>query len=182
MPVSSGGSSSSAPEFETTKKICSDLLLDKVNNLESKKLGLAEEKAMFYERSLGLKDAYVKPLEWSDAEKAKEIEVLEKKYEDVVDLKEIFEKEYEKAQLKQFENQEAHLTCLDHYLDLFHLCNGTLRNGVEPINHTKLLLFDVKNGQLTTPKSKAQEHKQEEQEENTSEQERKLQHKQHQHP
>jgi hypothetical protein len=34
------------------------------------------------------------------------------------------------------------------------------------------LLFDVKNGQLTKPKSEAQEHKQEKQEQNTSEQER----------
>jgi hypothetical protein len=43
MPVfvSGGGSSSSAPGFETTEKICfMDLLLDQVNNLESKKLGL----------------------------------------------------------------------------------------------------------------------------------------------
>jgi hypothetical protein len=32
------------------------------------------------------------------------------------------------------------------------------------------LLFDVKNGQLTKPKSEAQEHKQEEQEQNTSKQ------------
>jgi hypothetical protein len=85
MPVSGGGSSSSAPEFETTKKICFHLLLDKINNWESKKLGLlAEEKARFYERSLGLQDPYVKLLEWSDAEKAKEIEVLEKKYQDVL--------------------------------------------------------------------------------------------------
>jgi hypothetical protein len=55
MPVSGGGSSSSAPEFETTEKICFDLLLDKINNWESKKLGLlAEEKARFYERTRGL--------------------------------------------------------------------------------------------------------------------------------
>jgi hypothetical protein len=62
MPASGGGSSSSAPEFETTEKICFDLLLDKANNLESKKLGLAEEEAKFYERPLGLQDPYVKLL------------------------------------------------------------------------------------------------------------------------
>jgi hypothetical protein len=49
-------------------------------------------KAAFYERSLGLQDAHLKFLEWSDAEKAKKIEVLEKekeelekKYQDVLD-------------------------------------------------------------------------------------------------
>jgi hypothetical protein len=63
LAVSGGGSSSSAPEFETTKKICFDLLLD---NWKSKELGLAEEeKAKFYGRSLGLQDSYVKQLEWS---------------------------------------------------------------------------------------------------------------------
>jgi hypothetical protein len=56
MPVSGGGSSSPAPEFETTKKICFGLLLDKINNWESKKLGLAKEKAKFYEGPLGLQD------------------------------------------------------------------------------------------------------------------------------
>ena len=80
MPVSCGGSSSSAPEFETTEELCFDLLLDKANNLESKELGLAEEEAKFYERSLGLQDSYVTLLEWSDAEKAKKNEVLEKEY------------------------------------------------------------------------------------------------------
>ena len=87
MPASSGGSSSPAPSWtETTKKICFDLLLDRINNLESKKLGLAEERAEFAER-------HVKLLERSNAEKAKKIEVLEKenevlerKYEDVLDL------------------------------------------------------------------------------------------------
>jgi hypothetical protein len=52
MPVSGGGSSSSAPEFETTKKLCFDLLLDKANNLESKELGLAEEEAKSSTRGL----------------------------------------------------------------------------------------------------------------------------------
>jgi hypothetical protein len=89
MPVSGGGSSLSAPEFETTKKLCFDLLLDKkANNLESKeRLGLAEEEARFYERPLELQDTYVKLQERSDAEKkAKKTEVLEKKYQDVLDL------------------------------------------------------------------------------------------------
>ena len=84
MPVSGGGSSSSAPEF------CRGLLLD---NWKSKELRIAEEKAKFYERSLGLHDSYVKLLEWSKARQVKEIEVLEKenevlkkKYQDVLDL------------------------------------------------------------------------------------------------
>ena len=45
MPVSGGGSSSSAPEF------CRDLLL---GIWKSKGLWIAEEKARFYERCLGL--------------------------------------------------------------------------------------------------------------------------------
>jgi hypothetical protein len=70
---------------------------------------------------LGLQDSYVKLLEWSDAEKAKQIEVLEKKCQDVLDLN---RKEYEEAQQEVRENLDAHRTCLDHHLDLFHLCNG----------------------------------------------------------
>ena len=82
MPASGGGSSSPAPSWtETTKKICFDLLLDRVNNLESKKLGLAEERAEFAER-------HVKLWERSNAEKAKKIEVLEKKNE-------VLEKKYQ---------------------------------------------------------------------------------------
>ena len=79
----------------TKKKICFDLLLDRINNLESKELGLAEERAEFAER-------HVKLLERSNAEKAKknevlekENEVLEKKYEGVLDLN---SKEYVEAQ------------------------------------------------------------------------------------
>jgi hypothetical protein len=49
----------------------------------------------------------MKYLEWSDTEKAKRIEVLEKKYEDVLDLN---IKEYEEAQQEVSENQDAHLT------------------------------------------------------------------------
>ena len=52
---------------------------------------------------------------WSRAEKQKEPQELEKKYEDLVDLKEIFEKEFEKASKKWLENQDAHLTCLGHF-------------------------------------------------------------------
>jgi hypothetical protein len=48
-------------------------------------------------------------------------------------------KEFEEAQQEVAENRDAHLTCLDHYLDLFHLCNGTTMDTDEPINHTKLL-------------------------------------------
>jgi hypothetical protein len=43
-------------------------------------------------------------------------------------------KEYAEAQQEVVENLDAHL-----YLDRFHLCNGKLCNGQEPINHTKLL-------------------------------------------
>jgi hypothetical protein len=43
----------------------------------------------------------VKYLEWSDAEKAKEMEVLEKKYEDVVDLVRKGNMEFEKAQQEE---------------------------------------------------------------------------------
>jgi hypothetical protein len=85
----------------------------------------------------------VKLLERFNAEKAKIIEVLEKKnevlekeYQDVLDLN---MKEYEEAQQKVGENQKAHLTCLKHHLDLFHLCNGKIMDTEEPINHTKLL-------------------------------------------
>jgi hypothetical protein len=111
--------------------------LDKINNWESKKLGLAEEKAKFYERPLGLQDSYVKLLEWSDAEKAKKIEVLEKEYQDVLDLN---RREYEEAQQEVDEHQKAHFTCLEHYLDLWHLCGGKFMEDLqEPIDHTKLL-------------------------------------------
>jgi hypothetical protein len=59
-------------------------------------------------------------LERSNAEKAKKIEVLEKKnevlenkYEGVLDLN---RKEYEEAQQEVDENQKAHLTCLEQNL------------------------------------------------------------------
>jgi hypothetical protein len=32
------------------------------------------------------------------------------------------------------ENQKAHLTCLEHHLDLLHLCNGKFMDTQEPIN------------------------------------------------
>ena len=79
---------------------------------------------------MGLQDPYVKLLEWSDAAKAKKIEVLEKenevlkkKYQDMLDLN---GKEHDEAQQEVGEHSKAHLTCLDHYLDLFHLCNGKI--------------------------------------------------------
>ena len=135
MPVSGGGSSSSAPEF------CRDLLL---GIWKSKELWIAEEKARFYERPLGLHDSYVKLLEWSDARQVKKIEVLEKenevlkkKYQGVLDLN---MKEYVEAQQEVDEHMNAHYTCLEHYLDLWHLCCGKfMENLQEPINHTKLL-------------------------------------------
>jgi hypothetical protein len=105
--------------------------------LESKKLGLTEEAARFHERLFKLLERS------SNAEKAKEIEVLEKKnevlekkYEDVLDLN---RKEYEEARQEAIENPDAHLTCLEHYLDLFHLCNGKIMDTQEPTNRTKLL-------------------------------------------
>jgi hypothetical protein len=116
-----------------------------LGNWKSKELGLAEEKARFaYERSLGLQDSYVKQLEWSDARQVKEIEVLEKenevlkkKYQDVLDLN---MKEYVEAHQLVDEHMNAHYTCIEHYLDLWHLCCGKfMENLHEPINHTKLL-------------------------------------------
>ena len=86
-------------------------------------------------------EGHVKLLERFNAEKAKakkievlekKNEVLEKKYEGVFDLN---RKEYEEAQQEVRENMDAHLTCLDHYLDLFHLCNGKIMDTQEPINH-----------------------------------------------
>jgi hypothetical protein len=67
----------------------------------------------------------------------KENEVLEKKYQGVLDLK---SKEYVEAQQQVDEQQKAHFTCFEHYLDLWHLCGGKfMENLQEPINHTKLL-------------------------------------------
>ena len=38
------------------------------------------------------------------------------------------------------EQQRAYFTCLEHHLDLWHLCGGKfMENLQEPINHTKLL-------------------------------------------
>jgi phosphatidate phosphatase PAH1 len=78
-------------------------------------------------------------LERSNAEEAKKIEVLEKKnelmekkYEDVLDLN---RREYEEAQQEVRENPDAHLSCLDRHLDLFHLCNGKIMDTEEPINN-----------------------------------------------
>jgi hypothetical protein len=71
MPTSSGGS------WKRSGELLFALLEEKQKrHFEAGKLELAEEKATFYERPLGLQDAYVKFLEWSDAEKAKKIEVL----------------------------------------------------------------------------------------------------------
>jgi hypothetical protein len=53
--------------------------------LEAQKLALAEEAAAFYRRSVELNNTYMEYLEWADAEKTKRTEVLEKKYQDVLD-------------------------------------------------------------------------------------------------
>jgi hypothetical protein len=87
-------------------------------------------------------------LEWSDAAKAKKIEVLEKenevlkkKYQDVLDLS---SKEHVEAQQQVDEQQKAHFTCLEYHLDLWHLCGGKLMENLqEPINHTKLAAAQV---------------------------------------
>jgi hypothetical protein len=86
--------------------------------------------------ALELQNTYMEYLEWADAEKTKGIEMLEKKYEDVLDLN---SKEYDEAHQEVDEHQKAHFTCLDHYLDSFYLCNGKIMDTQEPINHTKLL-------------------------------------------
>jgi hypothetical protein len=85
----------------------------------------------------------VKFLEWSDAEKAKKIEVLEKEkeelgkqYQDVLDDN---KKDFEWMHQEVNKNQNEFLTCWEHYLDLLHLCNGKFMDNREPINHTKLL-------------------------------------------
>jgi hypothetical protein len=44
------------------------------------------------------------------------------------------------VQQKMSEYQGKYGTCLEHYLDLFHLCQGMFMENIqEPINHTKLL-------------------------------------------
>jgi hypothetical protein len=49
-----------------------------LTRLESKKQWLGEEAARFYERPLGLRDAYVEYLEWSQAREQKENQELKK--------------------------------------------------------------------------------------------------------
>jgi hypothetical protein len=63
--------------------------------------------------------------------------VLKKENQELLDLN---TKEYVEAQQEVDAHQNAHYTCLEHYLDLWHLCCGTLLETLqEPINHTKLL-------------------------------------------
>jgi hypothetical protein len=138
MPVSGGGS------WKRSGELLFALLKEKQErHFEAGKLELAEEKSRGYERLLGLQDEYVKSLEWSDAEKAKKIEVLEKekeelekKYQDVLDDN---RKDFEWMHQEVNKNQNGFLTCWEHYLDLLHLCNGKFMDNREPINHTKLL-------------------------------------------
>jgi hypothetical protein len=88
MPVSGGGSSSSGDEHTNTQLLFAELLKSQTNlaRLESKKLGLAKEAARFYEGHLGLRDAYVEYLEWSQNREQKENQELKKKYQGVLDL------------------------------------------------------------------------------------------------
>jgi hypothetical protein len=58
-------------------------------------------------------------LEWADAEKTKRTEVLEKKYQDVLDLN---SKEYVEAQQQVDEEQKAHFTCLERYIWTYGIC------------------------------------------------------------
>ena len=134
MPVSGGGSSCT---WKRSGDLMFALLEEKQKgHFEAEKLALAEEAARFYKRGCELQNKYMEYLEWADAEKTKKIEVLEKKYQDVLDLN---RKEYEEAQQEVTENLDAHLTCLDHYVDLWYLCCGKIMDTQEPINHTKLL-------------------------------------------
>ena len=121
VPTSSGGS------WKRSGELLFALLEEKQKrHFEAGELELAEENATFYERPLGLQDAYVKFLEWSDAEKAKKIEVLgkekeelKKQYQDVLDDN---KKDFEWMHQEVNKNQNEFLTCWEHHLDLLHLC------------------------------------------------------------
>ena len=140
-PVSGGGSSVSGGGSSCTWKRSGDLMFalleeKQKGHFEAEKLALAEEAARFYKRGCELQNKYMEYLEWADAEKTKKIEVLKKKYQDVLDLN---IKEYEEAQQKVREYWNQYHTCWFHYLDLLHLCNGKFMDTQQPINHTKLL-------------------------------------------
>ena len=119
MPVSGGGSSCT---WKRSGELVFALLEEKQKaHFEAEKLALAEEAATFYktgcervQRTLELQSRYTKYLEWVESEKTKRIEVLEKKYQDVLDLN---SKEYDEAQQEVDEHSKAHLTCWFHYLD-----------------------------------------------------------------
>jgi hypothetical protein len=141
-PVSGGGSSVSGGGSSCTGKRSGELMFalleeKQKGHFEAEKLALAEEAARFYKRGCEQQNKYMEYLEWADAEKTKKIEVLKKKYQDVLDLN---TKEYVEAQQEVDEHTNAHYTCLEHYLDSWHLCCGKfMENLQEPINHTKLL-------------------------------------------
>jgi hypothetical protein len=65
----------------------------------------------------------MKYLEWADAEKTKRTEVLKKENQELLDLN---MKEYVEAQQQVDEEHNAHYTCLEHHLGLWHLCCGKL--------------------------------------------------------
>ena len=131
MPVSGGGSSCT---WKRSGELVFALLEEKQKvHFEAEKRALAEEAERFYksccertERMLELQSRYMKYLEWAESEKTKRIEVLEKKYQDVLDLN---SKEYDEAQLLVAENWNQYRTCWFHYLDLLNLCNGKLIHG-----------------------------------------------------
>jgi hypothetical protein len=141
MPVSGGGSSCT---WKRSGELVFALLEEKQKvHFEAEKRALAEEKSRGYERflerterMLELQSRYMKYLEWAESERKKRIEVLEKKYQDVLDL---YCKEYDEAQQEVAEYWNQYRTCWFHSLDLLHLCNGKFMDSQEPINHTKLL-------------------------------------------
>jgi hypothetical protein len=85
IPVSSTGSSSSAPvDMHQANNLLIDSLL--LNHTDTFKLRQAEEKARFYERPLDLQGMYVAILEWREKVLEKKNEVLEKQSQEWRDL------------------------------------------------------------------------------------------------
>ena len=137
IPVSSTGSSSSAPvDMHQANNLLIDSLL--LNQTDTFKLRQAEEKARFYERSLDLQGMYVAILEWREKVLEKKNEVLEKQSQEWRDLN---TKEYEEAQDEVDKAVAKEHNLLEHYLDLLHMCQGKLMVHDEDakINHTALL-------------------------------------------
>jgi hypothetical protein len=73
MPVSGGGSSSSATNTQNPRNSTAALLEAEkdVTRLEAQKLALAEEAATSYRRSVELQNTYMEYQEWADAGETK---------------------------------------------------------------------------------------------------------------